>query len=487
MSNKRKDDKIVHINSKEYGGSGKDTYYSGGILSKFTPELVGAIVFSIVFIYLCINLYIYSNKKQLSIYEVQAENISFDTSYTGVCLRDETIAYSDYSGYVNYYIQNGRKCAKSSVLYSIDESGNNIYKTLNDSMEDISFSDDEIREIKAMLLKSVQGNNECDLSSIGKVKDEITYAIYDYVSRNTLDKMNALVDAGSGKSDFHSVRAKSSGVVSYKTDNYCGFGIDDLSPGWFDKDKSVYISSDLRYKGLVSKGDPVYRICSDEEWSIVAKVTEEFYVNNLENRTATIMINGDITPIQGGLNLIRRDNDYYAQILLSDYMSKFIDDRIVKIEFSYDTEKGLKIPLSAVTKKSFYLIPMTVFNEEDGYHGLVLKKEVFNQQTGETEYRIVYPDKYYSDGYYAYIDMTNLSEGDYLVNTATGERVKVATVNELDGVYCVNKGYYVFARIEKLRSNNEYTIVKRNSEGGLKLYDHIALNASDAIEGDIIY
>ena len=84
-------------------------------------------------------------------------------------------------------------------------------------------------------------------------------------------------------------------------------------------------------------------------------------------------------------------------------------------------------------------------------------------------------------------DTAEFTEGDILCNTTSGERVKIATVNYLDGVYCVNKGYYVFTRIEKLRSNDEYTIVKKNTKDGLRLYDHIALNAADAVEGKIIY
>ena len=51
----------------------------------------------------------------------------------------------------------------------------------------------------------------------------------------------------------------------------------------------------------------------------------------------------------------------------------------------------------------------------------------------------------------------------------------------------VNKGYYVFVRIEKLRSNNEYAIIKSNTPDGLRQYDHIALNASDAVDQALIY
>ena len=42
-------------------------------------------------------------------------------------------------------------------------------------------------------------------------------------------------------------------------------------------------------------------------------------------------------------------------------------------------------------------------------------------------------------------------------------------------------------KIERLRQNNEYAIVKKNTKDGLNLYDHIALDASVAKDQAIIY
>lgn len=477
-------DNIVNIDGSRFTGSGRNRY-SGGFLSRITPEHIGAAVFLLVFIYLCVNLYIYATKEQVSIYEVQAMNINYDTSFPGICLRNEELVSSDWSGYVNYYIQSGRKCAKNSIVYSIDASGNNVYSALNKSLEDIRFTSDEIRKVKGDLSLAMKDYDGSDLTWIENYKSSIVEKLYDYVSINALEQMSVLSSESTSSSDFHSARADRSGVISFSTDNMCGLNVESITKDTFDMKK--YNSSSLRSVGLISKGDAVYRICDSEEWSIVALVSEDFYINNLETRTVKVYINGGIKPVTGSLKLIRRDSDYLAQITFDEYMSEYIDSRYVSIDFDYETEEGLKIPLTAITQKGYFLVPLSVFSVEDGYAGYVLKREKYDIATGKVDYEDVFTQKYYSDGYYAYIDMSILNEGDYLCNPDTGERVKVATVNYLDGVYCVNKGYYVFTRIEKLRSNDEYMIVKKNTKDGLRLYDHIALKAADAVEGKIIY
>ncbi len=479
-----RDNNIVNIDGSRFKGSGRNRY-SKGFLSKITPEHIGAAVFLLVFIYLCVNLYIYATKEQVSIYEVQALNINYDTSFPAICLRNEELVTSDYSGYVNYFIQSGRKCAKHSVVYSVDASGNNVYSALNKSLEDIRFTSDEIRKVKTDISTVMKGFDGSDMTWIEGYKASLVEKLYDYVSENALEQMAVLSAESQSSSDFHSARSDRSGVVSFTKDNMCGLTIDSVTKDSFDKSK--YSSTSLRQAGLISKGDPVYRICDSEEWLIVALVSEDFYINNLEKRTATIYIDGGIKPVTGELKLIRRDTDYLAQITLNEYMSEYIDMRFIKVDFDYETEEGLKVPLSAITQKGYYLVPLSVFSVEEGFSGYVLKREKYDTATGKVDYEDVYTSKYYSDGYYAYIDMSVLNEGDYLCNPDTGERVKVATVNYLDGVYCVNKGYYVFTRIEKLRSNDEYMIVKKNTKDGLRLYDHIALKAADAVEGKIIY
>ena len=67
------------------------------------------------------------------------------------------------------------------------------------------------------------------------------------------------------------------------------------------------------------------------------------------------------------------------------------------------------------------------------------------------------------------------------------EVYRVGLKNTLEGVYIVNKGYFQFVKVERIRQNEEYAIVKKNTKDGLNLYDHIALDATMAKDQAIIY
>ncbi len=54
-------------------------------------------------------------------------------------------------------------------------------------------------------------------------------------------------------------------------------------------------------------------------------------------------------------------------------------------------------------------------------------------------------------------------------------------------MYNINKGYADFKQITILNQNEEYAIVKSNSEYGLAVYDYIALKGDSVTENDFIY
>lgn len=484
---KQKDDKndnVVNIDGSRYREGKEVKRPNRGFINKLTPEVIGAGILILIFLYLIINVLIYRSKKQVSIFEVQAQDIGYDTTFTGICLRDEQVIRSQASGYLNYYIGNGCKVAKDGIVYSVDSS-NRIYNSLNASMEDTKLTKDEIVRLKNIIATRMRDYNGSDLSWIKSFESSLNTIVYEMINENVLNSALELRNSDSSKDGFMTYRSEKSGVVSYYTDKCTGYTVNDINADLF-KSKDAE-KKNLRTAGLVAADDPVYRICSEDNWSVVAKVSEKFYVNNLEKRSMTVFLNGDNTPLTGELRLFTIDSDYYAELKFEKYMTRFINDRYVSVEFSVNEENGLKIPVSSIFKKEYYLVPLTMFVKSDEERGDVLKREVYDAETGVTEYREVYPEKYYKDEYYAFIDKELLNEGDYLYNAGTKERYKVSLVNYLEGVYNVNKGYYVFVRIEKLRSNSEYAIIKSDTPGGIRQYDHIALNASDAVDQALIY
>ena len=143
-------DNVVNIDGSRYRESKEVKRPNRGLIYKLTPEVIGAGILILIFLYLVINVLIYRSKTQVSVFDVQAQSIGYQTKFTGICLRNENIVDSEASGYLNYYIGNGCRVAKNGIVYSVDSS-DKIYNDLNASLDDVKLSSDEISRIKNIM------------------------------------------------------------------------------------------------------------------------------------------------------------------------------------------------------------------------------------------------------------------------------------------------------------------------------------------------
>ena len=107
---------------------------------------IGLITFAVILIYLFSKIAIYCTKDKLSLYEVQQDKIVNRISTVGIAVRDEQIVSSDKAGYVNFYIREGSKANKNSVVYTLDETGNINDMISEYSTETESISNENIKE-----------------------------------------------------------------------------------------------------------------------------------------------------------------------------------------------------------------------------------------------------------------------------------------------------------------------------------------------------
>ena len=465
-------------------GSKITKLHKRSLLNHMRAEHFCAVIFAIIFIYILINFLVYARKTKVSIYEVQGDNISTESKFPGIALRTENIISSDYAGYINYYIQNGKRSAKNGVIFSVDE-GSSLYNEIIGKTGVDQLQDNDIKSIKNVIYGYLDDYSGFRFDEVAEFKQEISDTIYELVNDTSIENMKAIASMGS-TSSFHVRRAEAAGVISYKNDALCGIDFDNVTDEMFNTSYDLK-TVNMRSNGLVLAGENICRIVTDENWKIAVKIPEKLYISLLEEETVSVYINDYYLPVECGLTTVQRGASYYAVLSLDKYMPMYIDERVLSVEFESSVEGGLKVPLSAIAKKEFYLVPLSLFVENEQYTGQVLLKEGYSSEDGSPIYIPVYPPKYFSDANYAYIDMSLLNEGDVLDNPETGEHFRVGLTNTIEGVYNVNKGYYQFVKIERLRQNNEYAIVKKNTKDGLNLYDHIALDASVAKDQAIIY
>ena len=167
-------------------------------------------------------------------------------------------------------------------------------------------------------------------------------------------------------------------------------------------------------------------------------------------------------------------------------MITFASDRFVEIELLDNARMGLKIPNSAIIERTFYLIPEDYLTYGGNSSDAGFNRESYLEDgTLSTEF---VPATVYNnvDGM-LYVDESVFKIGDYVIKPEDGSRYAISKQASLIGVYNINKGYADFKQITVLNSNEEYSIVKSNSEYGLSVYDYIALKGDSVTENDFIY
>ena len=78
--------------------------------------------------------------------------------------------------------------------------------------------------------------------------------------------------------------------------------------------------------------------------------------------------------------------------------------------------------------------------------------------------------------------------GDYIAmpNTEKQYLIDEESIETIQGVYNINKGYAVFRQVEIVDENEEFCIVNPDNVYGLSAHDRIALDASKVEADDIV-
>lgn len=448
---------------------------------------IGIIIFGIIFLYIVINVVIYLNKEHLSIYEVSENNIADDNTCKGIIIRDETIFNTENAGYVNYYIREGERVSKNSLVYTVDESGE-VFDTLSSSEDMDTLTNEESDKVKNSISSFQKTYSNDTFSNVYNLKYDIDNILYEATNFNMVKNLDSI---SANNTFFHKFKIDKSGVISYSIDSLEGMKADEVTKDSFSNEE--YKRIQLRTDELVERNSPVFKIVTSEKWSIVISLTKEQYARIKEkDRIKVTFIKNDLSTVVD-VESYKKGDSYFARLDLDNYMIRFLNDRFIDIELTINSASGLKIPKTSIVEKEFYKIPLDYFTTGGDSNSTGLIKEVYSED-GELKFIFIPTEKYYEDEEFGYIDTkitledgTKLDLDDYIHNEKNGERYQINEIGTLEGVYNVNKGYTVFRRIEKEYENKEYCIVKKDTMYGLSVYDHIVLNGNMIEEQSIIY
>lgn len=441
---------------------------------------VGMIIFALIFVYMAFSVYTYMRKEKVQFYEVVEGSIVKDRSYTGIALREEQTKYTDRAGYINYYIREGKRASVGTSIYSIDETGALANFLEEHADEGTGMSQEGLSDIKKQLSAFSLSFSDDKFSSVYDAKYTLEATALEYANFSSMENMDTLMKE-KGIS-FQQVRADQAGVISYAIDSYEDLTASGISEAVFDR---TNYSKAITKTGLIDKDAPVYKVITSDSWSLVFPITEEDITAYADRKSLQVSFTGhDLVTYGAYSQIMGTDGKPYGKLDFDKYMVEFVSDRYIDFEILSDKVSGLKIPVSAITKKDFYLVPVEYLTKG----GDSSETGFFKETYGETGTSAVFVPTtlYYATEEYYYIDSgqgASFAAGDYIVKPNSTDRYQVGQTASLEGVYNINKGYAVFKQIETLDSNDEYCTVKKNMDYGLSVYDHIVLDA-DIIEGE---
>ncbi len=446
---------------------------------------IGIICFLVIMVYIVICSFMYFTSKHVVGYEVKAGSLSISNVYEGIALRDEIIVTSDYSGYVNYYAREGEKVGSGGVVCSVDETGQ-LQDLMNKEATDgiAVLSDSDISEIRNDIVDFSTSFDSRNFQSAYDFKYAIEGSVMKFSNNNLLQNLESLENTGSaGLINF--CRSPESGIVIYSVDGYEDRDASDVNEDWFKKDS--YDKTQLINNELVSAGDILYKLSDNENWSIIIPVERKRAEELLAEEYVKVRFLKNRNESWGRVQLLEgTDGNTYVQLFFTNSMISFATDRFIDVELITDVESGLKVPNSSIITKEFFLIPEDYVTKGGNNNSDVVLREVYAED-GSTSVETV-PITIYSlnNGEY-YIDDDVLRIGDRILKPDSLSDYTISKVAELTGVYNINKGYADFKQIQVLNQNDEYSIIKSNTDYGLVAYDYIALDANSVETDEFIY
>lgn len=472
-------------------------------LRKVAGLNIGTIMFGILFIYMSFSTILYFTTTHIESYQVTSGPLSRNETYTGLAIREETVCTAPSSGYITYYAREGSKINASGAVYGLSST--------KKSTSTASLATEELLKIRNDMMSFSKGFNSSKFNNTYSFKYELKGNILQYAeSENsssaplTSDEYDESDDS-SGKDNITNsnvyagnesiCQSQSDGIILYSTDNYEGKTIDTVTAEDFDQNS--YHETDLKTSDSVQSGDDVYTIITDERWSLLIPLSDKQAEKLKDRSTIRVKFLKDDMTQNGDFSIITIDGGKYGQIDFNKGLIRYASDRFLDIELVTNTVVGLKIPLSSIVTKDFYVVPSRMATTQNNETGFMLASG--NKDSGTFKSVSIYASvedtsvsKLATDGsedqpMIYYIDKSSFKEGDALIDPDTGEKYIIGETDTLEGVYCINKGYAVFRRIEILDQNEEYAIVSKNTSYGLARYDHIVRNADKVKEEDILY
>ena len=459
-------------------------------ISKYRKPLnlnIGMLIFCAILIYVIIFVIVSLNTERIIPYEVREGSLAINYTYRALAIRDEEIITTDKAGYINYFAREGERVSPGNLVYIIDETGELKEYLENESMENTSLSNDDLIEIRSDIVNFVHYFDEKRFHSLYDFKYDIKNTVMKLSNTHLYDSIDSINN--SSFADSIAFRnAGNTGIITYYVDGFEELQPENITMDMFDEEK--YNKKQILDNQLVTIDEPAYKISKNENWSILLPIDESLSQDFLDEEYIKVRFLKNQYESWGKVSIIKgADAETYLQLTFTNSMVTFAKDRFIDIELLLHEETGLKIPNTSIVNKEFYLIPRKYITkmDESSDVGSILLETYKDDGTITTTYREIDIYSYDEETEEYYIDSNILQSGSNLLMADSQEKYTVSRKGTLIGVYYMNKGYADFRQIQILYQNDEYSIVKSNTDYGLNVYDYVVLNSNSVHEEQFIY
>ncbi|MDO4617006.1 MAG: HlyD family efflux transporter periplasmic adaptor subunit [Lachnospiraceae bacterium] len=431
---------------------------------------IGTVIFGMVALYLIISIILYLTASHITSYQVKTGPLSQNETYTAIVLREEQVVNSSGSGYISYFTGDSSKVSNNGAICCVSDN----------------------REMFSSAV--IEGNNlESDYNLISKFSKAYTSDDFSSVYDLKYALRQSALYSSEGDLVISGMQlASQDGIVTYTKDGYeyltsVNLSADDFQP-------KSYSRQNLQTDEKIVAGTPLYRLITSDTWSIYIPVTDRQSADLEEYNDSVLKVRflKDGQTERGEFSLEEINGQKFARLTFYSGMIRYCNDRYLDVELITNIQTGLKIPVSSLVEKDFYIVP-DLYRYTDNASGEVgfMVSRTDNNGNDVTEFLspVCYENREIPEGsgkYYYFVDKNVLQEGDVLIKPDSMERYTVGATEVLQGVYNINKGYTIFRKVEIIDQNEEYAIVRSGTSYGIEQYDYIVRDSSTVSESEIL-
>ena len=298
---------------------------------------VGTLIFGLILIYILITLLLYLTQKHIAGYEVVEGTISGNYRYNAIALKEEEIINSDVSGNVNYYAREGAKANTDMVVCSV---GISALSESSNSPVVTQLSEDDLQDAKNEIMTFSVNFSENMFSEVYSFKSDMQGVI-----------LQSSVNEEAGEHVSGSYAAPAPGFVVYSIDGMESLTAEDLTMDCFNV--GTYQSENLRLKNSVNAGDPLYKLITNDNWNLCFPVNDALKRDLEDVSTIRVRFLKDNVSFSAPIEMVNGKDGVYGKISLKTSLVRYVSDRYLEIELILNRAKGLKIPVSSITEKTF--------------------------------------------------------------------------------------------------------------------------------------